>query len=116
MTGLDVTTEWDDRICVLALKGEARLETVPRFDETVGTVLERGVEHLLVDLSRLQFMDSASTGSLIRLRGLVAKQGGSLVLFGMRGVVLRLFERAGLDEGFVCAADEVSARALIPPS
>lgn len=116
MTGLEVSTRWDEGTCILALRGEARLETVQRLDEVAAEVLERGAQDLLLDMTHLAFMDSASTGVLLRLRGQVGERGGSLVLFGLQRVIQRLLEHSGLKERFTCATDEAEALRSISSS
>ena len=113
MSGLDIDTRWDGTTCVLALHGEARLETVERFDEVAQDALTRGASAVLLDLSGLEFMDSASAGSLLGLYNEVEQRDGSLVLYGMRPVIAKLLDRAGLAERFLTADDEAGARALL---
>ncbi len=113
MTGLEVSTRRDGSLCILELRGEARLETVSRLDDEASGALDHGAQDFIVDMTHLQFMDSASTGSLIRLGSRVEDRGGSLVLCGLRRVIQRLLERAGLQERFQTAADEEGARALL---
>lgn len=110
MTGLEVSTRWEDHTCILALKGEARLETVQRLEGAATEILDRGARHVLLDLTHLAFMDSASTGALLRLRGQVDRRGGLLVLFGMQRVIQRLLDYSGLQDRFTCAGDEAEAR------
>jgi anti-anti-sigma factor len=116
MTGLEVSTRWDDDACIVTLQGEARLETVQRLDEAASEVLDRGAQHVLLDMTQLAFMDSASTGALLRLRSQMGERGGSLVLFGLQRVIRRLLEHSGLQDRFTCAADETEARAKLEVS
>lgn len=113
MIGLEVDARWDGSLAILALRGEARLETVSRFETRVQEALERGAGDLLLDLGRLSFMDSASAGSLLRAQADLEARGGKLVLFGMQRVIQRLVERAGLGDRFLTAADEDAARARL---
>jgi len=113
MTGLEVSTRWDGSLCILEMRGEARLETIGHLDDQAAGALEQGAQNVIVDLTHLLFMDSASTGSLIRLDAQVGRRGGALVLCGCRRVIQRLLERAGLQERFRTAADEPAARALL---
>lgn len=113
MTGLEISARRDGSLCILELRGEARLETVNRLDQEAADAIEGGAQDLILDMTHLQFMDSASTGSLLRLDTEVGNGGGSLVLCGMRRVIQRLLERAGLQERFRTAADEAGARELL---
>ena len=116
MTGLEVSTRWDEGTCILALVGEARLETVQRLDDATSEALDRGAQHVLLDMTHLAFMDSASTGALLRLRSQIGERDGALVLYGLQRVIQRLLEHSGLHERFTCAADEAEARAKVAAS
>ncbi len=110
MSGLDVKTRWDNSHCVIALKGEARLETISAFDTIGIQVAERGVRNVILDMSGLAFMDSASMGSLLRFHNNLEVAGGKLVLFGLQRMIARLIDRLGLEQ-LVIVADEDAALA-----
>ena len=96
MSGLQVDTTWADDHCAIALVGEARLETIEMFDELEREIESRGLLAVLVDLGGVQFMDSASTGSLLRLHARMEERGGKLVMHSLPRMIQRLFERLGL--------------------
>jgi anti-anti-sigma factor len=110
MSDLDVAVRWENEHCVIALKGEARLETISAFDAVGVQVAERGVHNAILDLSALSFMDSASMGSLLRFNNNLAVGGGKLVLFGLQRMIARLIESLGLSQ--LCVVkDEAAALA-----
>ncbi len=109
MSGLQVTTAWADDHCAIVLAGEARLETIEMLDDVTREVEARGMSAVLVDLGAVQFMDSASTGSLLRLHGRMEALGGKLVLHSLPRMIQRLFERLGLRQLHI-AADATAAR------
>ena len=112
MSDLRVSAEFDEGVCRVKATGEARLETAAEFDRVRHEIAERGATRVLVDLTGLEFMDSASTGMLIALKNqLAAEEGGALVLHGLRRPVARLFERTGLTEEFECVETEAEAEA-----
>jgi anti-anti-sigma factor len=113
MTGLEVEARWPEDLCILALRGEARLETVHRLDEAAAEALDKGVRALLIDCTHLAFMDSASAGSLLGIRNRAASEERGLVLYGVPRVIQRLFERGGMSERFLTAGDEAAALALV---
>ncbi len=112
MTGLDSTSSVDGNVGLVTLGGELRVESIPRLDAAVESAREGGALHLLLDLHRLQFMDSASAGALIRIRHEQLEQGGRLVLFGLQRMVARLIDAAGLGDQFDICGDEEAARLL----
>jgi anti-anti-sigma factor len=109
MSGLAIDTTWEEGLCLLTLVGEARLETVETLDTVAIQVEERGVKAVIMNLADLQFMDSASTGSMIRLHGDLERAGGHLVLHSVPRMIQRLLDRLGLQQ-FVIVSDEVAAR------
>jgi anti-anti-sigma factor len=113
--GLDVRTQWEqgDRRCLVALSGEARLETTPALDAVSVEIEARRPAGVLLDLQGLGFMDSASMGSILRLHTRVEGWGGTLVLFGLQRRVERLLDRLGLSQ-IRTAANEAAARAAVP--
>lgn len=112
MSGLRVTTTWADDHCAIVLAGEARLETIELFDDVTREIEARGVTAVLVDLAAVPFMDSASTGSLLRLHGRMEALGGKLVLHSLPRMIQRLLERLGLRQLHI-AADATEARARL---
>ena len=113
MTGLTVARRTDGDIGFISLKGEARLEVIHRLDDAAQKSRDEGAKHILMDCSRLAFMDSASAGSFIRLEKELTRSGGKLVLYAVPKVIHRLFDAAGLLDRFKTAADEASARSLV---
>ena len=85
MSGLQVPHEFHADRCTAALVGEARLETIGVFDALAQEIEDRpDTNAVILDLSRLEFMDSASTGSILRLHLRMDGAGGKLVMhFGM---------------------------------
>ena len=112
MTGLDVVFTRDGTLAILRLAGEARQEVIHHLHDQTKRALAEGARNLVLDCSRLAFMDSASTGALIRLEKDLAEQGGRLVLCAVPRVIHRLFDAAGLLGRFRVAADEAQGRFL----
>ncbi len=109
MVGLVIDTTWEEDLCILRLVGEARLETVEDLDAAAVAIEQRAVSGVIMNLAELQFMDSASTGSLLRLHGDMERAGGHLVLHSVPRRIQRLLDRLGLQQ-FVIASDETAAR------
>ncbi len=109
MRNFEVNAAWEDGLAVVELKGEARLENVGALDRLALDIVRRDVKDVLLDLSMLSFMDSASTGSLLRMHRTQEAVGGKVVLFGMQRFIERLFNRLGI-EALQVAVDEAEAR------
>lgn len=113
VTGLEVLLRRDGPVGVLTLAGEARLEVIHNLEEPVAQALGEGARSLILDLGRLEFMDSASTGALIRLEKDLTAAGGRLVLCAVPRVIQRLFDAAGLADRFRQVPDQDRARQIL---
>jgi anti-anti-sigma factor len=113
VTGLEVSLRHDGDVALLRLHGEARQEVIHNLSEQAQKAVEGGAKSLILDCARLAFMDSASTGALIRLEQEVSGRGGRLVLHSVPRVIHRMLGAAGLDGRFRLARDEEQARSLV---
>jgi anti-sigma B factor antagonist len=76
----------------LVVEGELDIATLPVLTDAVAAVRDEALEHLVVDLRELTFLDSMSIEYLLRLHAKLADTGAELVIVrGPRGVD-RLFE------------------------
>ena len=107
---LEVTSRCDGDLGILVVGGEVRMEIAPRLREAGEALLEQGTRHLIVNLERVDFMDSASLSALIRLDSLASEDGGTVALCHVRPAVDLVLENSGLDRRFPVFADEQAAR------
>lgn len=85
---------------VLEVGGEIDVYTAPQLRERLVTLVEDGARHVIVDLSRVEFLDSTGLGVLVgalkRLRGV----NGDLALVCAQERLLKIFRITGLDRVF----------------
>ena len=81
----------------LTLSGELDLATVPRVEEAVASVLARGARRIVVDLSRLAFVDSSGLRMFITLTERTATEGWTLGLIRPSQPSLSVFEITGAE-------------------
>lgn len=94
-------TQWrlDEETTLVAVSGELDLATAQRLKWPLVDALDSGTRRLVIDLSRVGFMDSTALGVLIGIRrGL--KPDSRMALVCTDPNVLRIFEIAGLDVAF----------------
>lgn len=98
---------------VIEVLGEARIEIAPRLEAAVLEALaDRQAPRVVLDLSGLLHLDSASTSALIRLQDAVeSERGGTLVLCGLKRVVRRVIDVTGLSARFEIRPDRAGALA-----
>jgi anti-anti-sigma factor len=113
---LRIETRRDGDVLVALLSGEARLEQIGRFQEEARKQAGTGAKHVLLGLSRLDFVDSASLGAFIEVSDACGAAGGRLVLFGVPPRLKRTMKATGLEARFTVAPDEAAARRLLRPT
>jgi anti-sigma B factor antagonist len=77
--------------------------------ETVRALLDAGQIRILLNLERLEFMDSAGLGELVRTHVAVRARGGQLTLIHPAPNVFQLLRVTKVDQVFDIAPDELSA-------
>lgn len=83
---------------VIRISGRLTFNDHAAFSERIISTLEDGKTRNIVDLSGLEFIDSAGIGMLLIAADHVAKLGGKLAIRGARGQVGRVFEVARLSQ------------------
>jgi anti-sigma B factor antagonist len=63
----------------------------PKFKDTLEELKEAGKTHLVIDLSKADFMDSSGIGILIGALTTMKKAGGDVKLAGMKDRIKNLF-------------------------
>lgn len=98
---------------VLTLAGELDLATAPVLQGRLDAVL-RGGATVVIDLSRLRFIDSSGLGMLVAAEAELRDSGGQLVLVRGPQAVHRPFELTGLDSHFeFCDSPTAALRTAI---
>ncbi|MFA5884688.1 MAG: STAS domain-containing protein [Acidimicrobiia bacterium] len=97
------SVERDGATGTVVARGEIDLASSPEFREAIHGLVDDGVRRLVIDLDAVSFIDSSGLGVLVGALKRVQEQGedGGLVLRGLSGPALRVFEIAGLDQVFV---------------
>jgi anti-anti-sigma factor len=82
----------------LTVTGELDIATVPRLEEAVATVLAQGARSVIVDLSRLAFVDSSGLRMFITLNDRASAEGWSLGLIRPPDPSYSVFQITGAEE------------------
>ena len=93
----------------LDLEGEVDVYTAPVLRQAILDQVEGGVKHLLINLTRVEYLDSTGLGILIGGVKRLKEQGGSLRLVGPSARIQRIFEITGLNKIFDVYASEQEA-------
>jgi anti-sigma B factor antagonist len=98
---MDLKTREDGRVTILTVEGDLVIgEPESTFKRTVTRLIEEGRIHLLVDLSKVEFLDSSGLGALVRALTNTQKEGGTTKLFSAGPQVRKLLTMTNLDSVF----------------
>lgn len=99
------TEELAPDIQVIAPEGDVDMSTSPIFREKLSALLKTRISAVIVDLSRVSYMDSSGIATLVEGLQLSQKKGIKFALVGLTPPVKAAFEVAHLMEVFQVAAD-----------
>jgi anti-sigma B factor antagonist len=81
---------------LVAVEGELDVRTSPELRQALDTVLGGGCRHVMVDLNRVEYLDSTGLGALVRgMRSVCAAEGRLQIICDVPRI-RRIFEIAGL--------------------
>lgn len=78
--GLDVSVRREHATTVMALRGEADVATLPVLVQALTRIAADGEGNVVVDLSQLEFMDTATIRAVLGARAVLAGNGRELTL------------------------------------
>jgi anti-sigma B factor antagonist len=100
-----------ERPNVLPLKGEIDLHVSPVVTASLTAMIEKKPERMVVDLSKVSYIDSAGLAALIQAMQKVEAYGGKFFLAGLQETVRSIFEISRLDQVFQIFPDTDEALA-----
>ncbi|KAB1160996.1 STAS domain-containing protein [Micromonospora sp. DSM 115977] len=85
---------------VLEVGGEVDVYTAPRLRERLLELIDGGARHVVVDLGRVDFLDSTGLGVLVGALKRLRAAGGSFALVCDKEPLLKIFRITALDQVF----------------
>lgn len=111
---MEIDTSLDGAVAILHLTGRLTVSDQPGgLKQAAAGAITAGARVVLVDLSRVPYIDSTRLGELIAAHISVAKLGGRLVLVCSTGRITELFTLAGLGGIFESYPSIDAARAAL---
>lgn len=95
------------------LNGDLDFNTSPLLRKELSKLTESVIKKLMIDLEKVNYIDSSGLATFIELFQKIKKSGGKLVLFSLKPSVRSVFEIAKLDSIFHLAESHQAAVALI---
>ena len=86
---------------VLSLEGEIDLHVSPRVAASLEAMIRDKPPRIVVDLSRVNYVDSSGLAVLVEAMQNVEEYGGKFALAGLQESVRSIFETARLDQVFL---------------
>ena len=99
----------------VAIHGEVDLSVADALEEALDAAIRESAGAFIVDLSDLDFIETAGLQVLLRARGLLGREERALAVVCPHGPVRRVFELSGCSELFTLyESREEAAAALVP--
>jgi anti-sigma B factor antagonist len=111
-----MVTERDAGTATIRLYGEFDLSCEQPFEEEVGHILDGEASSLIVDLRRLEFIDSTGLRVLLSLDNLARQDGFDFTVFCGNGMVRRVLTETGLDGVLPIVEPSAAASAADSPN
>ncbi|HTR69210.1 MAG TPA: STAS domain-containing protein [Mycobacteriales bacterium] len=110
---LSLSTRSEGDRTVVAVGGEIDVYTAPKLREHLIDLVSGGAHHIIVDMERVDFLDSTGLGVLVGALKRVRSEDGSLDLVCTQDRILKIFRITGLTKVFPIHAsvDEALAAA-----
>ena len=97
---LELSHRMEQGIPVVDVSGEIDVYTVPKFKEHLASLIEQGNNRLLINLEKVQYMDSSGFGALLGATKRLRPDGGALGLVGCNQVITRMLKITRLNTIF----------------
>ena len=97
----------DDNIMVLEISGEVDAATAPDLSKSLKDLLDQGHRHIVIDVSKMNFISSAGIRALLYAHREAAQEGGELRLVAPKEQARRTFEITGVNE-FIQITNEIT--------
>lgn len=105
--------EGDDSAMLAELSGAIDGNTVPSFQQMLEEIKSRGVRKLILDMSKIKYVNSTGLGSLVKYADTFKGSGGGMALIKVPAKVKIVIEMLGLNAFFDICTDQAAALAAL---
>ncbi|HEB12389.1 MAG TPA: anti-sigma factor antagonist [Actinobacteria bacterium] len=106
---LKIDVEEQDGVMVLKLDGEVDVYTAPKLKSRLVDLVDQGKFKIVVDLEKVDFMDSSGLGVLVGGLKRVRSHEGAIALICTQENILKIFRITGLVKVFPIFDDQDQA-------
>jgi anti-anti-sigma factor len=97
LPGLSVSADPGPRACRLKLVGTLDADTVPLFTACLTGWVDRGMSHLVIDLTEVRAVDASGASALARAAHALGRSGGSVHIVATPDLARGPLGSSGLD-------------------
>ena len=94
---LGITEQFRDKWVLLQISGEIDMATGPELRQRIVQYVQEGHLHIILDLAKVDFIDSTGLGVLIGGLKRTRSHGGDLQCIGLSESLKEMFKLTGLD-------------------
>lgn len=110
---MQITTTTTGSSTVLAVTGAIDASTFPQLTREADRALDAGQQHLVLDLSGVDYVSSAALVALQTIVGRASAHGGKAVLCGVTPRVMHVLEITGFQQMLTIFPDRAVALASL---
>lgn len=97
---MHIVATQSDKAVVLKVSGRMDAENADEFDKACDAWSSKGSKHIIADLADLQYVSSMGLRSFLSAAQKLRAASGSLILVGLHGLPLQVFEMTKLSSLF----------------
>src|SRR5579871_5002386 len=105
--------EGEDAATLAEMSGAIDGNTVPSFQQMLEEIKSKGVRRLVLDMSKIKYVNSTGLGSLVKYADSFKSSGGGMALIKVPAKVKIVIEMLGLNAFFAICADLQQALAAL---
>ncbi|MFA5527055.1 MAG: STAS domain-containing protein [Peptostreptococcales bacterium] len=91
----------DARKWILEPKGDIDIASATQLKETLGNLLEKKAQDILLDFRQLDYIDSTGLGIIIGAHGKMKESGNRITIINPKANIQKLLVITGLDKIFI---------------
>jgi len=110
---MQIKIEMDGALVIMNLDGRLVAGTADEFKGMIAKLIERKFTRIIIDMKRLEFMDSSGLGSVIAANKLLAGVEGKLVCCGLNDYVAKLFHITRADQKITIAPTRLDGLSVL---
>lgn len=95
---MEIRVEMDNEVIILRLAGSLVAASAEQLKGQIGKLIEKRYFFVLLDLGKVDFVDSSGLGACIAANRELATRGGMLAVIGLNAAVARLFQITRADQ------------------